>query len=67
MIADDSKCLESVKARNLASSGAYIGIIKRNINNTLHDREVDIVHIPILEVEPNHYEAIVDYMNKHPN
>lgn len=40
--------MESVKAQNLAVSGAYIGIIKRNINNTLHDKEINVVHIPIL-------------------
>lgn len=54
-MADDTGCLESVKAHNIADSGAYLGIIKRNINNTLHDREVDIVHIPILEIEPSDY------------
>lgn len=38
MMADDLGCLESVKAHNLATSGSYIGLIKRNINNTLNDR-----------------------------
>jgi hypothetical protein len=42
--------MESIKARNVAGSGAYIGIFKRNINNTLNDREIDAVHIPILEM-----------------
>lgn len=62
LMADDTGCLESVKARNIAHSGAYIGIIKRNINNTLHDREVDIVHIPIVEVEPIEYEKLREYL-----
>lgn len=66
MMADDSGCLESVKAHNLANSGAYIGIIKKNINNTLHDKEIDIVHIPILEIEPSNYEVITNYLKKNP-
>lgn len=52
MMADDSGCLESVKAKSIAETGAFLGLIKRNINNTLYDREVDLVHIPILEVDP---------------
>ena len=35
---DDIGCMESIKAKNIAGSGAYIGIIKRNINNTLNDK-----------------------------
>lgn len=52
IMADDSECLESVKAKNIASSGGYVGIIKQNINNTLHDKEVNLVHIPIVELSP---------------
>lgn len=37
-MADDVGCLQSVKANNIANTGAYIGIIKRNINNTLYDK-----------------------------
>jgi hypothetical protein len=48
VLADDSKCLESVKAKNIANSGAYVGIIRQNIDNTLHDKEVNLVHIPII-------------------
>ena len=47
-MADDSECLESVKAKNIATSGGYAGIIKQNLNNTLHDKEINLVHIPIL-------------------
>jgi hypothetical protein len=38
VLADDSECLESVKAKHIANSGAYVGIIRQNINNTLHDK-----------------------------
>lgn len=38
VLADDSECLESVKAKNIANSGGYVGIIRQNINNTLHDK-----------------------------
>lgn len=44
-MADDSECLESIKAKNIANSGAYVGLIKQNINNTLHDKEINLVHI----------------------
>ncbi len=47
-MADDSECLESIKAKNIANSGAYVGLIKQNINNTLHDKEINLVHIPII-------------------
>ena len=30
VLADDSQCLESVKAKNIAASGGYAGIIKQN-------------------------------------
>jgi hypothetical protein len=38
ILADDSECLESIKAKNIANSGGYVGIIRQNINNTLHDK-----------------------------
>jgi len=38
VLADDSECLESVKAKNIAASGGYAGIIKQNSNNTLFDK-----------------------------
>lgn len=66
-MADDQGCLESVKANNIANTGAYVGIIKRNINNTLHDRQINLVHIPILEIQPNDYDSIVTYMKKNAN
>lgn len=47
-MADDQKCLESVKAKNLMMAGARVAIIKKNINNTLHDKQIDIVHIPVI-------------------
>ena len=50
ILADDSECLESVKAKNIANSGGYVGIIKQNIANTLHDKEINLVHIPIVEL-----------------
>jgi hypothetical protein len=56
-----------VKAHNIAVSGSYLAIIKRNINNTLHDREVDVVHIPVLEIEPSDYQILIDYMSQNPN
>lgn len=56
-----------MKAHNIAASGAYLAIIKRNINNTLHDREVDIVHIPVLEIEPSDYKILQDYMKSNVN
>ena len=39
-----------MKAKNIANSGGYVGIIKENVNNTLHDKESNLVHIPILEI-----------------
>lgn len=56
-----------MKAHNLAASGAYIGIIKRNINNTLHDKTVDLVHIPILEIDPTDYDTLISYIQKNPD
>lgn len=50
VMVDDEACMESVKAKNVADSGAYVGIVKRNYNRTEHDREIDTVHIPILEI-----------------
>ena len=62
VLADDVGCLESVKAKNIANSGAYAGLIRRNLNNTLHDKEVNLVHIPILELEPGDYDEIVKFI-----
>lgn len=28
VLADDSECLESIKAKNIANSGGYVGIIR---------------------------------------
>ncbi len=52
VLADDSECLESVKAKNIANSGAYVAIVKQNLNNTLHDKEISLVHIPVVELAP---------------
>lgn len=52
--------MESVKAKNIAESGAYIGIIKKNYNQTAHDREIDTVHIPILEIEPADFNTLLE-------
>jgi hypothetical protein len=55
-----------VKAHNLAVSGAYVGIIKHNINNTLYDKEVDMVHIPILSIQPEDFDILTTYMKNNP-
>jgi hypothetical protein len=59
VLADDSECLESVKGKNIANSGGYAGIIKQNINNTLHDKEAGLIHIPLLELTPMSYDALL--------
>jgi hypothetical protein len=64
VLADDSQCLESVKAKNIAASGGYAGIIKQNSKNTLYDKEVSLVHIPILEISPADYDALATYLRK---
>lgn len=60
ILADDSECLESVKAKNIANSGGYVGIIRQNINNTLHDKEVSLVHIPIVEISPADFDKLMN-------
>ena len=44
-------------------SGGYAGIIKQNINNTLYDKEVNLVHIPMLEINSTDYDKLVTYLN----
>ena len=58
ILTDDTECLQSIKAKNIADSGGYVGLIKQNINNTLHDKEIKLVHIPIIEIKPSDYDLI---------
>ena len=67
MFANDKNCLESLKASFLVESGAFIGVIKKNLNNTLHDKEINVVHIPILELDPTIYDKIVKFKKENPN
>ena len=39
-----------------------MGLIRRNLNNTLHDKEVNLVHIPIVELEPEDYDQIAEFV-----
>lgn len=66
VLADDTECLESIKAKNIADSGGYAGIIRQNSNNTLHDKESNLVHIPIIEMKPEDYDKLQDYIKKNP-
>lgn len=47
-----------MKAKNIANSGAYVAIIRQNINNTLHDKESSLVHIPVVELPPESFDAL---------
>lgn len=40
-----------------------MGLIKQNINNTLHDKEIGVVHIPILELSPEIFDKIIAFVN----
>lgn len=64
-MADDSSCLESIKSKNIALSGSHAGIIKYSQENSLYDKEIELVHIPIVELLPNIYDDIVLYMVTH--
>ena len=44
-----------------------MGIIKQNIANTLHDKEINLVHIPIVELEPDVFDHITTYIKEHEN
>jgi len=64
ILADDTECLESIKAKNIANSGGYVGLIKQNINNTLHDKEIKLVHIPIVEIKPADYDMLEQFVKE---
>ena len=50
--------MESVKARNIEAKGAYAGLIKQNIKNSLFDKEVNQVSIPLLEITPGNFDLL---------
>lgn len=52
VLVNDLVCLESVKAKNIVSGGGILGLMKQNIENSLHDKDFSIVHIPIVEIKP---------------
>ena len=66
MLVDGQDCLESVKANNVANSGAFAMIVRRNILSTFQDMESSTVHIPVLEMEPSHWDTIKDFLINNP-
>lgn len=56
-----------MKARHIGASGGYAGIIRQNSNNTLFDKEISLVHIPILEVAPAVFDQLRDYLQANNN
>jgi hypothetical protein len=44
-------------------AGGIVGIMRENYNTTLHDKEINLVHIPIAELSPEIFDDIVQYKN----
>ena len=51
----------------MAKSGAHGLIVLRNSNITLHDKEIDLIHIPIVELEKSVFEKILAEAQKQSN
>lgn len=39
-----------------------MGIIRQNIENTLHDKEINLVHIPIVELDGKNFDMLSEFI-----
>ena len=66
-MADDATCFESTKAKNIMKGGGLVGLIKQNVNTTLHDKDVNVVHIAIAELGADDFDEISAFMSNNPS
>lgn len=47
--------------------GGLAGLIKQNPNTTLHDKDLNVVHITIAEIGSEDFDSISGFMEQNPS